>query len=111
MALTSDQLTDFHRDIGDDGSVFTDDELNRLYTRAEDDYDMAVVLALRQILANAVKLHDYQIAQSMEKASQVFDHIKSLLQYRETVTTGATQQVAIVGMQAVPPRAKQEPLS
>lgn len=108
MALTSDQLADFRLDIGDDGTVFTDEELNRLYERASDDYESAVVLALRQLMAQSSKLRDYKIAQSSESNSQIFDHIKTLLEYHESRIT-ASQQVSIVGMRSVPPRYKDRP--
>lgn len=109
MALTAEQLSDFRADIGDDGSVFTEDELNRLYERASSDYDQAIVLALRQLLASAVKLHDYQIAHAMERKSQVFDHLQKLLAYRETTLGTAAQQVRITAFRAVPPRDKDTP--
>ncbi len=108
MALTAEQLSDFRADIGDDGSVFTEDELNRLYERASSDYDQAIVLALRQLLASAAKLHDYQIAHAMERKSQV-DHLQKLLAYPETTLGTAAQQVRITAFRAVPPRDKDTP--
>lgn len=110
MALTADELIDFRADIGDDGTVFTDAELERLYVRAESNYDGAVVLALRQVLVNAAKLHDYRLAQSMESKSQVFDHIYKVLAYREArASSTAAQQVRLTGLRAVPPRNKEVP--
>ncbi len=109
MALTAEQLSDFRADIGDDGTVFADAELNRLYERASSDYDQAIVLALRQLLASAAKLHDYQIAHAMERKSQVFDHLQKLLAYRETTLGTAAQQVRITAFRAVPPRDKDTP--
>ncbi len=107
--LNVDQLVDLRADIGDDGTVFTDAELSRLYARAGGDYDRAVVLALRQLLANAAKLHDYQVAHAMERKSQVFDHVKELLAYHESKLTAAAQQVRITAFRAVPPRDKETP--
>lgn len=109
MALSADQLTDFRADVGDDGTTFTDDELNRLYTRASSDYTEAVILAFRQLLANANKLHDYRIAQSSESLSQVRKNIKDSLEYWETSVRSASQQVRVVAMRAVPPRDKASP--
>lgn len=106
--LSADQLTDFRADIGDDGTVFSDAELNRLYTRAESDYNLAIVLAFRQLMTNAAKLHDYTLAQSSERQSQVFDHLKTMLTYWEGVAQ-TKQQVKMVGMRSVPPRLKSEP--
>jgi len=111
MALSSDQLTDFRGDIGDDGTVFTDDELNRLYTRSGSVYSEAVVLAIRQLLASAVKLHDYRIAQSAESMSQVYDHLEKLLDRWEKIANSEEpkSQVRVVGMRGIPPRDKDEP--
>jgi len=68
-------------DLGlpDDGSVFTDAELDRLYTRAGDNYAKAVYLAFRQILANAAKLNDYRIGSSSESKSQVFKQVQGMM--------------------------------
>lgn len=111
MSLTADELADLRGDIGDDGTVFSDAELNRLYTRAGGDYNTTVMLALRQLLASAAKLHDYQVAQSLERRGQVFDHVKALLGYWESQVEAEAQaqQVQIVGLRAVPPREKREP--
>ena len=106
--LSADQLTDIRADIGDDGTVFSDAELNRLYTRASSDYNTSVVLALRQLLVNASKLNDYRVAQSSENKSQVFAQIQKLLDYWESVAQ-RKQQIKIVGMAAVPPRLKDTP--
>jgi hypothetical protein len=108
-SLSSAQRTDLRADIGDDGTVFTNDELDRLYTRAESNYDLAVVLALRQLLANAAKLHDYRLAQSMENMSQVFGHLKHVLAYRENVVVGAQRQVKLFGARRIPPPDREEP--
>lgn len=108
--LSAAQLADFQGDIGigSDEAVFTDAELNRLYTRADSDYNKAVVLAIRQMLASAVKLNDYRIAQSSESRSQIYKQLKDMLTYWESVAQ-TTQQVTIVGMRAVPPRYKTDP--
>jgi hypothetical protein len=106
MALTSDQLTDMQGDlgIGADESVFTDTELNRLYTRASEDYATAVYLAWRQIWANTAKFHDYTEAQTQVKKSQVYDHVKDMLKLWKDESRVAGNQVRIVGMNRIPPR-------
>lgn len=80
MALSADQLADFQADLGisSDESVFTDAELNRLYTRAEDDYDTAVALGIRQLMMDAAKLNNYTVGSSSEQKAQVFDHLKAM---------------------------------
>lgn len=85
--LTDDQLADFQSDIGitDDETVFTDVELNRHFTRAEGDYNRAVVYALRQFLANAVKFADYVQNASQEKQSQIRDGYVMLLNRWEKI--------------------------
>lgn len=77
MALSSDQLSDIQADLGisDDEAVFTDAELNRLYARADSDYDTAVVYALDQLLIDAAKFNDYTAGASSESKGQVFDHL------------------------------------
>lgn len=80
MALTSDELTDLRGDIGDTGAsaVFSDAELQRLYTRATT-YEGTVVYALRQLLVNAARFNDYTVGQTSEKKSQVFAQLKAML--------------------------------
>ena len=82
MALSEDQRRDMRRDLGlaDDGGVFTDTELDRLFTRAGDDYALAVYLAFRQLLANAAKLNDYRLGSSSESKSQVFKHVQGMME-------------------------------
>ena len=106
--LSADQLTDFRADIANYSTAFTDDQLHRFYTRADSDYNKAIVLAFRQLLAEATKLYDYRLAQSSESRAQIFEHIKGMLTYWEGVAQ-TKQQVKIVGMRAIPPRAKGEP--
>lgn len=78
--LTSDQLADMQGDlgIGADESVFTDAELNRLYTRASSSYELAVAMGFRQLMADAAKFNDYTAGQSRESKSQVFAHLKDM---------------------------------
>jgi len=109
MTLDADQLSDLRADVGDDGTVFSDAELQRLYTREGEDYNRAVLLALRQIRSNAVKLHDYQIAHSMERRSQVFDHLTTVINDWQQNVVGAPQQVQFAAMRSTPPRNKAEP--
>jgi hypothetical protein len=106
--LSAAQLLDIRADLGDDGTVWTDDELDRLYTRASSDYNSAVVLAIRQLLMNAAKLHDYSLAQSSESKSQIFKNLKEMLTYWDDKAS-TRQQVKMVGMRSVPPRAKDSP--
>lgn len=85
MALTADQLADMQGDLGitDSEAVFTDTELQRLYTRAVDSgvdasYELAVALGFRQLMADAAKFNDYTAGESSETKAQVFEHLKDL---------------------------------
>jgi len=80
MSLSSDQLGDIQGDLGisNDEAVFTDAELNRLYARADSDYETAVVFGFDQLLADAAKFNDYTAGQSQEKKSQVFANLEKL---------------------------------
>ena len=80
MALTTDQLADLQADIGisDDETVFTDTELNRLFTRAGSDYAMTVAYALRQLMADKAKLADYSRGETRESRSQIFAHLQAM---------------------------------
>lgn len=111
MALSSDQLSDLQADlsIGSGEGVFTDDELERLFVRAGEDYDTTVALALRQLLMSANRFNDYTAGQTSEKLSQVRDHLKDMLAYYEDRVQRGGNQVAIVGMRRVPPVYKEIP--
>lgn len=80
MALTSEQLADMQADlgIGADEKVFTDAELNRLFARSSSDFNLAVAIGFRQLMADTAKFNDYTAGQSSEKKSQVFDHVKAM---------------------------------
>lgn len=72
---------DFRDDIGDENSAFSDDDINRLETRAIERYgagfayEGAIVLALNQLVANAAKFADYTANDSSEKKQQKFKNI------------------------------------
>ncbi len=110
--LTNEQIADLRADIGDDGTVFSVTELDRNFTRAGGNYEQTVVICLRQIRAQATKLHNYTIAQSSHSLQQVHDNIVELLAYWEDVvqTKASGGQVKILGLRAVPPRAKDGPV-
>jgi len=111
MALTTAQRADIQADLGIDSgeTVFTNDELDRLYTRADSDYNGAVYLAWRQLMADAAKFNDYTAGQTEEKKSQIFEHIKAMVDFWKDEARVATNQVRIVGALEVPPRWKDKP--
>ena len=106
MALSADQLTDMQGDLGisDDETIFDDPALNRLYTRAESSYALAVYYGYRQLLAQANKFHDYTVANTSVKRSQMRAHLEKMADFwaEEARTTG--NQVAIVGGLKIPTR-------
>jgi hypothetical protein len=94
-SLTTDELADMRGDLGigavdATNATFTDAQLQRFYTRADESYAGAVVLAFRQILADQTLLHDYSSGLSSEKQSQVFDHVKAILEMWEGIAAGET---------------------
>ena len=113
MALTSEQLSDLQSDlgIGSDQSVFTDAELERLFQRAGEVYETAVYKAWSQLLAASAKYIDYRVAQTEEKRSQAYAHIKEMVAHwkAESDKVSNTQGVMIAGLTEVPPRFKEEP--
>lgn len=105
MALTTDQKTDMQADlaIGAAQDVFTDDELERLFTRADSNYNLAVYYGFRQLMADAAKFHDYTLANASVKRDQLFQHVKDMVKFWGDESRGVANQVAIVGGLKVPP--------
>lgn len=113
MALTAEQLADFQNDlgIGADEQVFTDAELERLYSRAGEVYETAVYYAWRQVLAQATKYIDYKVALTEEKRSQVRAHISDMVDHWKTASDAASgsQGALLLGLNVIPTRSKEEP--
>lgn len=107
MALSVTQITDFRADIGDQTSpyAFTDDELDRLYTRADGSYNGAIILALEQLLANAVKFYNYTAGFTKAEQSDVFDHLEKLLERKQK----KGNSLKMIGLSVVPPKDRDEP--
>ena len=111
MALTATQRTDMQADLGitADETVFTNAELDRLYARADSDYNSAVYLAWRQLMADTAKFNDYVTGQTEEKKSQLFDHVKDMVEFWNSEARVATNQVRSLSLLEVPPRWKDAP--
>lgn len=111
MALTADQLADLQADLGisDDEAVFTDAELERLFARAEEDYNTAVYLAWRQVLGGAVNWIDYKVAQTSISRDQAWKHVKEMVAFWQAESRTAGNQVRILGLTEIPPRMKDDP--
>jgi hypothetical protein len=65
--------------------VFTDTRLNRLWTRAEEDYNTTVVYALRQLLADDRLLTVYTIGVDGLNKQKVFENTQALLKIWEKI--------------------------
>ena len=111
MALTADQLADMQGDLGitADQAVFTDAELNRLFARTDSDYNGAVYLAYRQLLADATKLFNYTVGQTKIEREKVFDHVKAMVDFWKAESRTNANQLMILGLNEIPPRWKDEP--
>ena len=111
MALTAAQLIDFQADlaIGSAQSVFTDAELERLFTRADSDYNLAVYYGWRQILSGAAAWVDYTVAQTRVSRSQAFDHLLKMVAFWSEESRVAGNQVRIMGAVPVPTKHKPRP--
>jgi len=95
MALSAAQLTDIQADlgIGSGEGVFTDAELNRLYTRADSDYSLAVLYAIRQLLTNTARFHDLTRGDDSDKKQQVFANLEKIYDKWASETGGAAPLV------------------
>lgn len=103
--MTTEQQADIRADLAipaANQTVFTDAEFNRLFTRADGNYDQTVVLALRQLRMNAAKFNDYTAGQTSERKQQIFANLGDMLQYYEDTVVNGAQQVMIAGMRPVP---------
>lgn len=102
MPLSTDQLTDMRGDlrIGADPAVFTDAQLQRFYTRAGEDYDKAMVYALRQMWADSAKIVDYTIGETIVKRSDIRKGIAELLKHweRQAGMTGGRLQTGTMSL-------------
>lgn len=109
--LTATQRSDMQADLGitADETVFTNEELDRLYTRAETKYELAVYFGYRQILADAAKLHAYRVGQTSMSEDQVFDHLTYMLELWGKEARVTADQVKIASMRSVPPRNGRRP--
>lgn len=108
MALTAILRTDLQGDLGieADEAVFTNAELDRLYTRAADDYNLTVFFGYRQLLAQANKFHNYTEGMTRVERKQMRDNIADSMQFWQA--EGRTQ-ARMIGLNPIPPRDKDVP--
>lgn len=108
VAQTLDLLADLA--AGALGDVFTQDELQRLYDRAEDDYNLAVYYGWRQIAADSARWVSYKVAQTSVDRGAAFDHIAKMVAFWSGESRTAANQVLIVGANPVPTNIKPRPV-
>lgn len=85
---TAQQRSDFRADIGDTGYTdsdtgatvyaFTDDEIDRIYERVENDHELAVLLGIWQLLANAAKFYDYASGFTRQNQAVIYKNLADL---------------------------------
>lgn len=111
MALSATQRLDIQADlaIGAAEDVFTNDELDRLYARASNDYNLTVYYGYRQLLADANKFHDYTLANASVKRSQMRAHLRDMVNFWAEESRGTANQVRIVGGLRIPPQRSDYP--
>lgn len=80
MPMSSDQITDFRSDINDpNGTVWSEAEIQRLYTRASENYNGAMVFAIDQLLmAHSDKWVSYTQNMSKEEREAVWKHMMDM---------------------------------
>jgi hypothetical protein len=83
-AATAEQLADLRADLADTAAspAFSDDDLERLWQRAGGRHERACYLAVRQLLMQANRFHDYMLGQGAtdQKKSQVRKHLADMLE-------------------------------
>jgi hypothetical protein len=109
--LDADELTDIRTDIGDANTppVFSDDELQRLYTRKEGSYEATVVLAYDQLIGSAAKLFDYTQGQSSESRSQIIKQLKTVRDLWAARERSSRPKISIANIRRIPPKYKRTP--
>ena len=109
--LTEAQTLDMLADLaaGDIDDVFSQDELQRFYDRAGDDYNLAVYYGWRQILADSAKWVNYTVAQTKVERGAAFDHIKAMVALWQGESRSVANQVSIDGANPVPTVWKPKP--
>lgn len=109
--LTDAQTLDMLEDLaaGALGSLFSQEELQRFFDRADGNYNLAIYYGWRQILANSALWIDYRVAQTSVSRSQAFDHIRVMLSFWQNESITAANQLLSVGMAPVPTKFKPRP--
>ena len=112
MPLTAAQTLDMLADLasGAIGDVFTQVELDRFFTRAGEDYNLAVYYGWRQIAGDSASWVNYRVAQTHVDRGDAFDHILAMLKLWGDEARTNANQLAIRGMRPVPTKWKPKPV-
>ena len=97
--LTDAQIADFRGDLGDDQEqqVFSANEFQRFYDRANSDYNRAVLYAIDQLLMNTAKMQDYQTAHGIVDSKEVHERLLNMREiWEKRITDQVTQSSAII---------------
>lgn len=111
MPLTAAQTLDMLADLasGALNDVFTQVELDRFFTRAGEDYNLAVYYGWRQILADSASWVNYRVAQTQVDRGDAFNHILAMLKLWADESRTNANQLQILGMRPVPTSHKPHP--
>lgn len=112
MPLTAAQTLDMLADLasGALNDVFSQEELDRFFTRAGDDYNTAVYYGWRQILADSASWVNYRVAQTQVDKGDAFDHIAKMLKLWGAESRTNANQLRILGARPVPTSHKPRPV-
>lgn len=118
--LTAAELERFRRKIGDqtrylDGvaqeTVFSDDELQDIWTEQGGNWNKSILAAFEELLGNAYRFSEYTRNETTEKRNQIFQNLKYMAAYWQGKVdkSANSQQVRIVGLKPVPRPMVDEP--
>lgn len=112
MPLTPEQMQDMLDDLasGALNDVFSQVELDRLFTRAGEDYNTAVYYGWRQILGDSASWVNYRVAQTQVDRGAAFDHILAMLKLWGDESRTNANQLRVLGMRPVPTSHKPKPI-
>lgn len=103
-------LVTVQQNVAGGTTAFTDDELNGLYTLADNNYFLGICYGYRELMANAAKFNNYVAGQTKEDKAQIFDHLKIMADmYLDWAF--AADQVQFSSLTSVPPRVTAVPVT
>lgn len=112
MPLTPEEIRRFRRKIGDQGTsvngeicyAFPEPELQDLYTESGENFNLAVLEAYDELIAQAWRFSDYTQNQSIEKKQQIFSNLLKARESWYLSHVKSNNQIRIVGVRTIPVR-------